>query len=229
MVRKLSAGLIAALGLVLGVASTCRAAPFTWEIEGQVEQILSCSATCDPVDRPELTSLGVMVGAPLRATYVLESGAPDMDALPDYGRYVAILSASFQVAGYSVSATEFPGGADLVVNVPDQAMLLLVSHGGTGPSTLSNPIVGLEVLADVPGTFASDALPLAPPNLGALHPYDPNDPNFGFGTSFAVLYDGVQIRSSISSWTLVPEPSVFALSLLGIALVRVAARGFRSA
>ncbi len=146
-------GFVAALGLVLGIGSTGSAAPFTWEIEGQVEQILSCSATCNPVDRPELTSLGVVVGAPLRANYVLESGAPDMDALPDYGRYTAILSASFQIAGYSVSASVFPTGADLVVNVPYQAMLLLVSYGDAGPSTLSNPIVGLEVLADVPGTL----------------------------------------------------------------------------
>lgn len=87
----------------------------------------------------------------------------------------------------------------------------------------SPSIFGLEVSASVPGTFASDALPIQPPPLAALLPFEPlpNDSPFGYGTSFVVIGDGSvtdeQIRGAIETWVRVPEPpAMFLAALAGL-------------
>jgi hypothetical protein len=213
------------LGALLAVGcfeTAATAAPVVWQLEGQVGGVYSLSGPQVPIDVPALTALGVVPGAPLTATIVVEPTTPDSDASPDFANFIGgVLSMSFSAGSYSVSVG---GGGDysqLVVNVADQGML--VNLYGPGASSIFNPLFALEVQADVPGTFI-DAMPIDPPPLASLHPFDPN-PNtlFGFGTSIGTLAD-VQIRGSLTRWARVPEPGLAWLALLALGGVSLRSR-----
>jgi len=206
------------------LAAAATAAPVTWQLEGTVRAILSCcGATYVPVADPGLTSLGVVPGAPYTATIVLEASVPDGDPSPDFGSYAAVTGLDFLAGTYHLG----PGARFQVlnVNVVDQLMILDAGFPTGAGTVFTDPTFGFEVVADVPGTFPTDALPIDPPPVANLHPYDPGELHFGFGTTFAIIGHGTgqgtsqweQIRADVTRWVRVPEPGVTALLAAALA------------
>src|SRR5262245_57848869 len=140
----------------LWIASIASAFPLTWDIEGQVGGVYDVPYDSDVpilIDVPALTAMGVVPGAPYKATVVLEAGSPDGSPESDFGSYSGVLSMSFSAGSYSVTNT----GEFRLLNVniaqgqPEDMIANVVSM--SGPSTFfENPIMGLEVLA-ARGTF----------------------------------------------------------------------------
>lgn len=204
------------------LANTAKAAPVVWVLEGQVENIYSQGNPPVPVVDPALTALGVVPGAPFTATIIVEPTTPDSNASPDFANFIGgVLGMSFSVGTYSVSTGLDAAYSQLVVNVAEQIML--VNTYGPGPGSIFDPVFSLEIIADVPGTF-TDAMPIDPPPLASLHPFDLADPKFGFGTSYGILDPAEQIRSSLTSWVLVPEPAPGWLVLAALAGLALRAR-----
>jgi hypothetical protein len=113
------------------------------------------------------------------------------------------------------------------VNVGQGTAILLLSTGPGEGASFANPVTGFEITTTVPGTIASDALFTEPLPVANLHPYDPGEFYWGFGTTLVLIAGdviggaGVQIRAGIGSWVLVPEPESLALvALAALALVR---------
>jgi hypothetical protein len=209
-------GLAAAIAICVA-ADRSEGAPVTWQLSGTVQDVLTADFPYMPVTDPALSTLGVAPGVPFTATIVIEPATPDGDSSPDFGNYVpGVLSIEFSAGSYHASGAV---NGILAVNVPTQFMVLDTVFSGGANNLFTNPLLGMEVVADAAGTFASDAMPIDPPPLASLHPYDANSGSGGgWGTNFAVFGNGtstdLQIRSAISSWVRVPEPS---LALLVIA------------
>ena len=203
---------VAVVLAVVFLGAEAKAAPVVWQLEGHVEGVYSLGGVL--VDDPQLSALGVVPGASFTATIVVEAATPDADSSTNFASFAdGVLAMSFSAGSYSVSVGAGAAYSQLSVNVAEQAMIANMYAPGT-PS-MFNPILGLEVVADVPGTF-TDAMPVDPPPLANLHPFDLNDPFFGFGTSFAVLAEE-QIRGSLTRWARVPEPEVAWLALAALA------------
>jgi hypothetical protein len=230
--RRVAIGGLAAAIAICVAADRSEGAPVTWQLSGSVQGVFGVlDLSYTPITDPALSSLGVAPGVPFTATIVIEPATPDSNSSPDIGNYpTGVLSIEFSAGSYHASGA----AADvLVVNVPQQLMVLATASSGGRNNVFTNPILGFEVIADAPGTFASDAMPSDPPPLASLHPYDPQDPIFGFGTSFAVLGDGtstsLQIRSAISSWVRVPEPPLALLVIAALGGLLSASRSRDSA
>lgn len=222
--------------LLLAAASVpVRAATVTWQLGGTIGGIWTCcggrvGGEIEVAD-PALTSLGVVQGAPWTARIYLESGAADIDPSPTFGHYLAVTGFEYSAGSYYTS-TGGPGGVpygSFIVN-PDQETSILILSGsepGTGAS-FDLPTAGFEITAAVPGTIPSDALFVDPLPVANLHPYDPGELYWGFGTTLALISGadpptGLQIRSALASWVTVPEPeslALFALTCLSLAMAR---------
>jgi hypothetical protein len=122
---------------------------------------------------------------------------------------------TFSAGSYYVSSGPSSVGSQLALNVTSQLLLVLMLPNSGSDGILTNPSLGLEVFASVPGTFPSDAMPVVPPPLADLSPYGPGGTYFGlFGFDEGQL---VQVRSEITSWVMVPEPPPAAVIVAALA------------
>ena len=200
--------------------------PFTWKLSGHVVDVYSC---CDssptPVSDPALADLGVVAGAPFSATITLDSLTPDTDPSPSFGQYLgAVLEMAFTAGSFHASAGPAPSSGDLVINVGLQALIADAAQSDGADTLFDNPLLALQVVG-APGTF-TQAIPVHPPPVSSLQPFNLHDPLLGIASSFGVLgSDGgplLQIQSQIETWV-VPEPEVDAV-IVALVLAVLAAR-----
>jgi hypothetical protein len=213
------------------VARASNAAPFTWEFEGRVAAIVAGESST-PVADPGLSSLAVAVGTPFTARFTIEALTPDANPDPDFGSYDrAVLSVE-----YSAGALHKGAGPETITFHVGAAVApgfeWFTAYGESSAletGFFANPIIGLEIQPQVDGVFPSDALPIEPVPLSALHSFgfDPSSV-YGWGTDLVVIARGttissVEIRNEITSWVLLPEPSALVFLALG-SLASAAAR-----
>lgn len=211
-------GFIAALGLGLGFAGSSTAAPITWIFEGQVAEIQNAS----PATLGALSSLGVSPSSSFSGVLVFDSATPDANSDPSFGRYNGPIL-SFDVTIASLHIAIGPGGRYGLMIVNSADSLLIANASGPGISSIFDaPTMALQLWGEIPGLFASDALPAFPPELESLHPYGVNETFFFMSAPDARIYGELTQLSPAS----VPEPAIFALvaaAALAFAVLRYGA------
>ncbi len=219
--------------LVFALALEVQAAPVTWAVSGVIRQV--------DVHGPEggdpgplaaaLGSLGAVVDAELRASFVFETSAPDVDPNPqrgDYRELVGILDVSVGTwrLGFD-SATGPSAGSQFVIarhpSLDPPLFIQIVSVDlldPTGPFD-RNAIFGADLYGLDSTVFPTDDLAARPPPVARLVPYIPNgtDPAFAFGTLGLVSGCGAlgcaSLYAEITSIERVPEPLMPILLGLG--------------
>jgi len=208
MTGKGIAGFIAALAL----AGSSAAAPITWSFEGQVGAIDNAS----PATLATLSSLGVSLGSSFAGQVVFESTTPDTSPAPTHGTYAGAISSfdvtigSFQASGAHTNSVE----VDLV-----SPIILLRGYGsGTSSSIFDTPLLELALVFAPPAKPPSDALPLFPPELATLAPFEPGaSSGSGYGTGVAVLGTDAYLFLELTRLVRVAEPGSAALLAFSLA------------
>lgn len=242
MIRR-HLGAVAVLGMIgvavllaLAIPNPCRAADITWTFGGTLLRIDGTPLS------PVLQSLGVQIGAPVQGMIRFQSDTPaSSGSNANVGQYYgAVEASSLTMGGWSLAQGSFASdpnqtARDLLVSyypsVPtflEQSQIDMFDPTGTYPFSV---LLGLELTTRQPGVFTSTALPLNPPDLSLLDPFNPSpSPGSGFGTDVVLdaeggngSYNGIynSFRVSLTSLVrVVPEPGAGGLAALG-ALVSV--------
>ena len=194
--RTLSAFTVAVL-----CAVPASAAPFTWQVQGQITSVLDSAA---------FQYAGLFsIGQAYTLTLTMESTSPDTNASPGCGYYAPLQSATF--ASGSVALSRSLPGNDYVINpvgagacdVPDNNLRLRSDFTGAAPGqTLA---FDLHLL----GTYLTDALVTNPSSItgGILDLYALR-PVLGFPPAFA--------QGNVTSVTPVTVPEPASLLLFGL-------------
>jgi hypothetical protein len=227
---------------VLTLANAAAAIPVTWEAQGVVRSVV-LGPNADSSTAGALTDLGVEVGAPFSVSVSYDSDAKLYpDPYTGYTTYaVLITNMHVDFSHWSLSGPSGPvsGAGIIAVNqipVPDDLGNLprssLVFAGDFPDTTYSFPespnrnvTVDWGFLANDPSLFPNTSLPVNPPDLGALPPYqlDPTDTTTALGPVLYLTNDATykvfDVAGEITSVRLVPEPG--ALALIALALLAV--------
>lgn len=196
--------LISALALTLGLASGVAAAPITWQLTGQV---IFVGSTPPP---------GVAIGQSATAVITFEPTTADQDPSPDFGFFGGALvswTLSIPAAGFSESFPPF--SSNTIQTFVGINRLEFNAFPGTNNATLD-----LQINSTVP--FTSDAIPSTPP------PFNPSS------TGNQIFRQqqgqgGNALAIHIGAVTVVPEPHVAILCMLGIGALGLARSvGWRS-
>lgn len=195
---------LAALTVAMACAAPAIAAPFTWQVQGQI-------AIVNDVSAGPYAGL-FAVGQPYTLTLRMESTAPDFNPSPSCGFYTPIQSMTFTSG--SVSLSKSTPGQDYFIN-PAGAGLCDIPTDNTGrirSDFLTDGVPASSLAFDLNffGPFATDALPTSPAGItGATLDLFAIRPVLNNPTAFA--------RGNVTSITAgtVPEPA--SLLLLGLA------------
>jgi hypothetical protein len=217
--RPLWLGVGLAIAAVFGVPVPAAAAPVTWVFTGVLR-----SATYPGPPPAELTSLGVVVGAPVTAWYQFESDIPDTRPDPNFGRYEqSILGAELTIGSWTLalSAPNLPGNDIFITrNAPDVTGQFNVIDVG---SVAGSSFFSVVLATHLPEIYPSDALLLVPPPLEALTPYGVISPNSTYGTNiefYALGLGGGQYHIEITGLALAePASALLWLASLGALLL----------
>ena len=152
------------------------------------------------------------VGEQVVGNYTFESSTADSDADPAVGFYDNAITAFTATFGGDYTVTQGVDNDIFVANGPPGNDVYNTQLANpTGPTVAGLPLTGLNILLiDADSTvFASDALPLTPPDLA----------EFEFDFSGQIFFDspGNQTMDfQLTSLTLIPEPTTLVLSSLGL-------------
>ena len=189
--------------LIVGASQTANAVPITFEFTATVTGV-------NPSGYGDF-----QVGQAVTGSYTFDSLTSDSDGSTSRGFYDGPGILSFDVGGvYAGSGGQF-GRIEITITDSGSDGYGVTSRIPTAP-TINGVALGLAeiLLVDSTGTaFGNDSLPLGPPPLN----------NFDSALFQLTFQDFSTVNASITSLTLVPEPStalLWGLGLFGLAARR---------
>ncbi len=209
-------------GVALLAAPPARAVSVTWSFSAEVAAV-----TGTPAELAALAAGGIGVGAAVTGFLTFESDAADDDPDPLFGQYFEALT-DFH-AQFPALAVDFDGDSPQPIFVNVEGGGLPFVYAAQADATDSSGffaalVAALELVDSSNSAFTGDSLPLAPPPLSALDPYDPTQAEtLGFTTQLLVVWSDTAVVDA-ELVTLVPEPGSLALLASGVALALLSRR-----
>jgi hypothetical protein len=212
------------LAVLVGLPARSWSEPFTWRY----------------VAVPVLESYPLygisLIGVPLTGYATFESSVPDVDADPGFGLFEGAT-----VGGYLLVEPPFVSQPMVIFEAGPSAVGQVVVNLGEGlPASIfaaiqyedypddfpffESSVGSLELVDSSKSAFATDSLPLRPPDLSSLDPFDPEQAEaLGFTTRLLILANGragglPDYRLEAYVTQLVPEPSALPLTAMGVGI-----------
>ena len=196
--------------MVVGAPQTVRATPITIQFNGVVDSVSAFFPTGQ-----------FTVGQTLSGTFTFDPTIPETIVAGTTSRYDALIDAQFVVGTYA--GTFSPGsnnGIYIGSTFPDFYQVIS-SFAGAAILSMSPQYFGLELIDPTGTAISSSALPTLAPDLASFAQHS-------WSLGFAPLHGRSAILSghltSIRHNGAVPEPTTFALLVLGIVGVGYARR-----
>ncbi len=237
----------------LALAHASHAAQVTFEVSGTVRAIYVPSGGPVWSDlEADLTSLGVVVGAPLSATVTYDDSAPVLLSNPLYTLYYgpSIVGVAFEVGAvhgssggdalgqiYALQNSPISIGGEDITALGNPDLLAIGAPADLGPSLGTSPNAGVTFMGDSLEDWADGTLPSFPPDLVDVFPFDlatllayDQTTAIGFGvercreTPFGDECQSVSVVADLASLVMVPEPGSGVLVILALAALAVRRR-----